>query len=114
MRIGAGSLATPPAGNWLGRAYLGVMVEPRAKLGTVGKIALVTAPLLVLLVAATWYATQAWTALSGPPMPATGYVAMTIGIVFSLVVGCGLMALLFYSNRHGYDEPYRADDDHNG
>ena len=40
-------------------------------------------------------------------MPAAGYVAMTLGIVFSLVVGCGLMALLFYSSRHGYDEPLK-------
>jgi hypothetical protein len=91
-----------------------MMVEPRAKLGTAGKIVLVAAPLLIMLAAATWYAAHAWTALSGPPMPATGYVAMTIGIVFSLVVGCGLMALLFYSNRHGYDEPHRAEDDHPG
>jgi hypothetical protein len=90
------------------------MAGPRSKLGTFGKIALVAAPLLVMLVAATWYATQAWTALSGPPMPATGYVAMTVGIVFSLVVGCGLMALLFYSHRHGYDEPHRAEDDRAG
>ena len=31
--------------------------------------------------------------------------AMILGIVFSLVIGCGLMALMFYSSRHGYDEP---------
>ena len=37
-------------------------------------------------------------------MPITGYLAMALGIVFSLVVGCGLMALLFYSSRHGYDD----------
>jgi hypothetical protein len=88
------------------------MVEPRAKLGPVSKIAFVAVPLLAMLAFAVWYASHAWTALSGPPMPATGYVAMTLGIVFSLVVGCGLMALLFYSNRYGYDEPHRAEDDH--
>jgi len=44
-------------------------------------------------------------------MPPAGYVAMVLGIVFSLLIGCGLMALLFYSSRHGYDEPYRADDE---
>ena len=38
-------------------------------------------------------------------MPPEGQVAMWLGIVFSLVVGCGLMALVFYSSRHGYDEP---------
>jgi hypothetical protein len=41
-------------------------------------------------------------------MPTTGYVALALGVVFSLLVGCGLMALLFYSSRHGYDEPYRT------
>jgi hypothetical protein len=55
----------------------------------------------------------AWNAASGAPMPTTGYVAMTLGVVFSLIVGCGLMALLFYSSRHGYDEPHFEDPDHN-
>ena len=38
-------------------------------------------------------------------MSVHGYVAMILGIIFSLLVGCGLMALVFYSNRRGYDEP---------
>jgi len=80
------------------------------KLGVPGTIALV-ALLLVFLAAAVWYAAGAWVSVSGPPMPTVGYVAMGLGIVFSLIIGCGLMALLFYSSRHGYDEPYRADDD---
>ena len=37
--------------------------------------------------------------MSGP-----GYAAMTLGIIFTLLVGCGLMALMFYSSRRGYDE----------
>jgi len=28
---------------------------------------------------------------------------------FSLVIGCGLMALMFYSSRHGYDDIDRRD-----
>jgi len=81
------------------------MPTPRPGLGT---IALVVA-LIVILAAALWYAAGAWLVISGPPMPAMGYVAMALGIVFSLVIGCGLMALLFYSSRHGYDEPDRPD-----
>jgi hypothetical protein len=38
-------------------------------------------------------------------MSVHGYGAMTLGIVFSLLVGCGLMALVFFRNRRGYDEP---------
>ena len=34
-----------------------------------------------------------------------GYIALFLGVFFSILVGCGLMALLFYSSRRGYDEP---------
>ena len=77
---------------------------PHKKVRIVGGIALVVV-LFAMLVAAGWHAMTAWSGVNGAPMPTTGYVAMTLGIVFSLVVGCGLMALLFYSSRHGYDEP---------
>ncbi|MGB6536149.1 MAG: hypothetical protein WBF58_09335 [Xanthobacteraceae bacterium] len=87
------------------------MTERRGKPASLGTIVLVAAPLFGLLAAVIWYAARAWLSLGGPPMPTTGYVAMALGIIFSIVVGCGLMALLFYSNRHGYDEPYRVDDE---
>jgi hypothetical protein len=40
-------------------------------------------------------------------MSAAGYIAMTVGVILSLMMGIGLMALLFYSSREGYDEPPR-------
>ena len=86
------------------------MSKLSVRLGTLGWLAFVV-PLLAILVAAGWYAARAWVSVSGPAMPINGYIAMALGIFFSLVVGCGLMALVFYSNRHGYDEPYRVDDD---
>jgi hypothetical protein len=49
--------------------------------------------------------------VEAPAIPATGYVAMALGIVFSLLVGCGLMALVFFSSRHGYDEPAHLQDE---
>ena len=60
--------------------------------------------LLALLAGSLWFAGSAWIALEGPAMPAEGYIALGFGILFSLVVGCGLMALMFYSSRHGYDD----------
>ena len=65
---------------------------------------LVIIPLVALLGASVWFALYAWTAIEGPPMPVEGHVAMWLGIVFSLVIGCGLMALVFYSSRRGYDD----------
>jgi hypothetical protein len=80
------------------------------KLSTLGTIALVVA-LLAILIAAGWFAASAWVSVEGPPMPVNGYIAMTLGIVFSLIVGFSLMGLVFYSSRHGYDEPHRADEE---
>jgi hypothetical protein len=60
--------------------------------------------LLALLVAAIYVAYVGWN-LTDVAMPLTGYVAMGLGILFSLVLGVGLMGLMFYSHRHGYDEP---------
>ena len=72
---------------------------------------LLVIPLFAILAATLWYAVGLSASDEGPPMPMTGYLAMGLGILFSLVVGCGLMALLFYSNRHGYDDQtYRPDD----
>jgi len=83
------------------------MAQRRLNFGTL----VMVASLVAVLIAAIVYAASAWFAISGPPMPEAGYVAMTLGIVFSLAVGCGLMALLFYSSRHGYDEPPHTEDE---
>lgn len=69
----------------------------------VGWIALF-APLALLLAGSIWFALRAWTDLEGPPMPLAGWLAMLGGIVVTLLVGVGLMSLLFYSRRHGYDD----------
>jgi hypothetical protein len=60
--------------------------------------------LLALLVAAIYVAYVGWN-LTDVAMPVTGYVAMWLTIVFGIILGVGLMGLMFYSHRHGYDEP---------
>jgi hypothetical protein len=45
-----------------------------------------------------------WQSLGDVPMDATGYIALVIGVIGTVALGGGLMALLFYSNRHGYDD----------
>jgi len=65
--------------------------------------------LFVLLAISVWWAASLWMSVEGPPMPAGGYVAMWLGIAFSLVIGCGLMMLMFYSSRYGYDERARGE-----
>jgi len=71
-----------------------------------GKLArwLVIAVLFAMLVGAGALGYLGWFS-TDHDVPESGYVALVLGVVFSLVVGIGLMALVFYSSRKGYDEP---------
>jgi hypothetical protein len=66
--------------------------------------ALVILSLFGVLALAIWFAATAWVKLGGEPIPVYGYVAIAGGVLISLLVGGGLMALVFYSSRHGYDD----------
>jgi hypothetical protein len=61
--------------------------------------------LLSLLAGAIAFGGVAWALGEGTDVPAFGYVAMGAGILFSIVLGIGLMGLCFCSSRLGYDEP---------
>lgn len=63
-----------------------------------------------LLVVALVWAGWVWMRLGDAELSTNGIVAMVLGIVFSIVVGGGLMALVFYSAREGYDDQVRYDD----
>ena len=79
------------------------MTEPEKnrKLGPAGWVALVV--LAGLLAVSLWYAIHVWTALSGVTMSLAGWLFMIVGALFTLALGAGLMALVFYSSRHDYD-----------
>jgi hypothetical protein len=62
---------------------------------------------LCLLGATAWYVVQVWTETSGVSI--YGCVAMVLGAIVALVLGFGLMALMFYSNRKGCDESAQKD-----
>jgi len=42
--------------------------------------------------------------VQGAPISGAGYVWMPFGVLVSILVGFALMALVFYSSRHGDDE----------
>jgi hypothetical protein len=77
-------------------------MKPRSK-AVLGSIA-VFGPLVVILIASVWYAVHNWTASAGAEIPVAGYIAMAAGIIISVIVWVGLMSLVFYSRRHGYDD----------
>ena len=65
---------------------------------------LIIGALLALLVASIYYAWRVWTAFGPADLPGWIYGAIGGGVLFSLAIGCGLMALMFYSSRAGYDD----------
>src|SRR4051794_32313309 len=67
----------------------------------------ILAILLIVLVGTAVLSYLGWTSAAGTEVPASGYIALALGVIFSLAVGVGLMALVFYSSRAGYDEPAR-------
>jgi TRAP-type C4-dicarboxylate transport system permease small subunit len=68
------------------------------------KIGLVLlAGMLALLAFAIVYAWRIWVRLSNVDMGVHGWTAMILGIVLSTALGVGLMFLIFYSNRKGFD-----------
>jgi hypothetical protein len=71
---------------------------------------LIVIALMGLLGASIFYAYGLWTTLGVADMPAWMYVAMAGGAVFSLLVGGGLMGLVFYSSRAGYDDDAARND----
>ncbi len=57
--------------------------------------------------------------LDGTEMSIHGWIAMWLGVVLSMALGAGLMSLVFYSARRGYDdrvefEPPPGDDEQIG
>jgi hypothetical protein len=56
----------------------------------------------MLLGAAVWFMFYGWN-LTNAQISTNGYIALTLGVVLSTLLGGGLMALVFWSNRKGYD-----------
>jgi hypothetical protein len=80
---------------------------------SLGQIAIAVALVALLIVACGWGA-WVWSASGDVQMGTAGWLALIMGSLFSLVIGCGLMALMFFSNRSGHDEvadPFRKPPD---
>jgi hypothetical protein len=50
-----------------------------------------------------------WNAMGVSEISWKGWLAMAFGVVATLGLGIGLMSLMFYSSRHGYDETGHED-----
>ena len=51
-----------------------------------------------------------WHVIGDTGIDAAGWIALILGVLVTLAVGIGLMALVFISNRRGYDDPTGRND----
>jgi hypothetical protein len=72
------------------------------RLGIGGWLTIVV--LVGFLIGAIAYAVHAWNAIGGVAVSPLGWLFMGLGVFFTIAVGGGLMALVFYSSRHDYDQ----------
>jgi hypothetical protein len=70
-------------------------------------IAVGGAALFVAAVAAV--AVANWSGIGDSGIDLHGWIALVLGVLATLALGIGLMALVFISNRRGYDDPPRED-----
>jgi len=64
---------------------------------------------VVVAVAVIVVIAEFWSGIGDSEISEAGWFAMGFGIVVTLALGIGLMSLVFFSNRRGYDETARRD-----
>ena len=77
------------------------MKDGKSPLSAAGWFALVV--LLAFFFLSLWYAVKVWTAMAGVQMSGWGWLFLVLGVVVTIGLGAGLMALVFYSSRHDMD-----------
>ena len=75
--------------------------DGKSPLSAAGWFALLV--LAAFFVTSLWYAVKVWTAMAGVHMSGWGWLFLVLGVVVTIALGAGLMALVFYSARHDMD-----------
>ena len=64
---------------------------------------------VVVAVAVIVVIAEFWSGLGDSQISLAGWLAMGFGIILTLALGIGLMSLVFFSSRGGYDETSQRD-----
>lgn len=67
-------------------------------------IVILVSILASIVIAALAWALGTWTAPGGEALSIHAYLALGLGALGTVALGGGLMALVFFSSRHGYDD----------
>jgi len=65
---------------------------------------IILAAFAVALLAAVAFGIYSWSEMGPSEISPLGYLALAGGVLVTLALGVGLMALVFISNRGGYDD----------
>ena len=71
----------------------------------------VTIAIVVVLACFAGVGVYAWWTLRGSELSGVGAVVLGVGILVTLGLGVGLMSLVYYSNRAGYDDRAKGADE---
>ena len=74
---------------------------------TLGWVAAAVAGTVVLVIG--FLIAAQWIGIGDSEISGAGWLAMGLGVIVTLGLGFGLMALVFISNRRGYDQIGRRD-----
>ena len=83
------------------------MIRSRLKSSTSTRIAV--AIVVVAVLALVGVIAEFWSGIGNSEISLAGWLAMGFGVVVTLALGIGLMALVFFSSRRGYDEAAGGD-----
>jgi hypothetical protein len=86
-----------------GPARFSIMRRLRFARSSVGVVIAGAATLAVAVAVAPF-----WTGIDDSDISPAGWIAMGFGVVVTLALGIGLMALVFISSRRGYDDRGRS------
>jgi hypothetical protein len=64
---------------------------------------------IIVVVAVVVVIAEFWSGLGDSEISLAGWFAMGLGTLVTLALGIGLMSLVFFSDRSGYDETGRRD-----
>jgi hypothetical protein len=56
----------------------------------------------------------AWFSFGDMAMTTSGYIALALGVIGTMALAVGLMSLVYFSNRYGYDDDVGRSDESNG
>jgi hypothetical protein len=78
--------------------------EPTTKPADTSSRPALIATVAILFLAFVAVGVYTWITLSDSELTVNGDVALVLGILGTVALGAGLMGLVFFSNRHGYDD----------